>query len=42
MIVDDKNKSSINGIEKAGFERCGTVRKSNILNIYTKYEGAEH
>lgn len=34
MIVDEKNLSSIKGIEKAGFERCGFVKKSKIIKRY--------
>ncbi len=34
MIVDEANLSSIKGIEKAGFQRCGTIRVSKILKRY--------
>jgi len=34
MIVDAANTSSIKGIEKAGFEKCGFVRVTGILKIY--------
>ena len=36
MIVDEFNKSSIRGIEKAGFIRCGTVQKSKFTKRYFK------
>ena len=34
MIVNNTNKPSIKGIEKAGFEKCGTVRKTKFFNKY--------
>lgn len=36
MIVDDKNVASIRGIEKAGFERCGTVRKVGLFKRFIR------
>ncbi len=38
MIVSDDNISSIKGIEKAGFERCGMVKKTKIFKRYLKDE----
>lgn len=38
MIVDENNKPSIKGIEKAGFIRCGTVRKSKLTKRYFRTE----
>ncbi len=34
MTVHKDNASSIRGIEKAGFERCGGIKKSKFLKIY--------
>lgn len=34
MIVDETNLSSIKGIEKAGFVRCGLVRKNRLSKRY--------
>lgn len=34
MCVDETNAASIRGIEKAGFTKCGTVRKSRFLKHY--------
>lgn len=34
IIVDETNISSIKGIEKAGFVRCGTVRVSKFTKRY--------
>lgn len=34
MIVDETNFSSIKGIEKAGFVRCGSVQKSKFSRRY--------
>ena len=34
MIVEENNTSSIKGIEKAGFEKCGVVQKSRFLKKY--------
>ena len=34
MIVDETNTSSIKGIEKAGFTRCGSVYKSKFMKRY--------
>lgn len=34
MIVDETNLSSIKGIEKAGFQRCGTIKVTRILKRY--------
>ena len=36
MIVRSTNQSSIQGIKKAGFCRCGTVVKSGIFKTYRK------
>ena len=36
MIVDEKNNSSIRGIEKAGFQRIGNVSRLRWLKIYRK------
>lgn len=36
MIVNASNAASVHGIEKAGFKKCGTVRKSRLLKIYKK------
>lgn len=36
MIVNANNTPSIRGIEKAGFEKCGTVEKSGLLKAYQK------
>lgn len=36
MVVDDKNVASIRGIEKVGFERCGTVRKVGLFKRYIR------
>ena len=38
MTVHETNNSSIRGIEKAGFERCGCIKKSKVLKIYRKAE----
>lgn len=38
MIVTDTNIPSVKGIEKAGFEACGTVKKSRFLKIYSRME----
>lgn len=37
MIVDKNNIASIKGMEKAGFEKVGQVKKTKLLGIY-KYE----
>lgn len=34
MIVDETNSSSIKGIEKAGFTRCGTVKVNRLTKQY--------
>lgn len=34
MIVDSGNGSSIRGIEKAGFEKCGSVKVSKLTKSY--------
>ena len=34
MIVDENNAASIKGIEKAGFQRCGSVRITKALKRY--------
>ena len=34
MIVDAKNASSIRGVEKAGFKKCGVVKKMNFSKRY--------
>lgn len=34
MIVDSENTASIKGIEKAGFEKCGTVRVTKYTKRY--------
>lgn len=34
MIVDEANVSSIKGIEKAGFQRCGKIKATKILKRY--------
>ena len=34
MIVDENNLSSIRGIEKAGFEKCGLVKVTKFLKRY--------
>ena len=34
MIVDETNLPSIKGIEKAGFQRCGTIKVTRILKRY--------
>lgn len=34
MIVDEKNVSSIRGVEKAGFKKTGIVEKTGFLKIY--------
>lgn len=34
MIVDENNISSIKGIEKAGFLKCGNIKKTGILKRY--------
>lgn len=36
MIVKENNLSSIKGIEKAGFKRCGTVKKTKLLKRYKR------
>ena len=36
MIVDENNSPSIRGIEKAGFERCGTVKVTKLIKRYLK------
>ena len=36
MIVSANNTPSIRGIEKAGFEKCGMVKKSGLLKAYKK------
>ena len=36
MIVDEKNISSIRGIEKSGFVKIGKVKKSKLTGIYYK------
>jgi len=38
MVVDDKNVASIRGIEKARFERCGTIRKVGLFKRYIREE----
>ena len=35
MIVNENNPSSIRGIEKAGFDLCGSVSTSGIIKKYT-------
>lgn len=34
MSVDSENVSSIRGIEKSGFKKCGIVKKTRILKRY--------
>ena len=34
MIVDETNLPSIKGIEKAGFQKCGTIKVSRFLKRY--------
>ncbi len=34
MIVDESNLSSIKGIEKADFQRCGNVKVTRIMKMY--------
>lgn len=34
MIVDENNISSIKGMEKAGFQKCGNIKKTRILKRY--------
>ena len=34
MTVNENNASSIKGIEKAGFERCGKIKKSKLFKVY--------
>ena len=34
MIVDENNIPSIKGIEKAGFQRCGSVYVTGIMKKY--------
>lgn len=34
MIVEESNFASIKGIEKAGFERCGTIRVTKFTKRY--------
>lgn len=42
MIVDDKNQSSIRGIEKAGFRRSGIVEiRGMFKQYYIKSKGNE-
>lgn len=36
MIVSNTNTASVKGIEKAGFERCGCVKKSRFLKVYQR------
>ena len=36
MIVDEGNASSVRGIEKAGFERCGSVRITKFTKQYQR------
>lgn len=36
MIVRSTNQASIRGMEKAGFQRCGSVVRSRILKNYRK------
>lgn len=36
MIVDSENLASVRGIEKAGFELCGTVRRTRVLKRYLR------
>lgn len=38
MIVNESNSSSLRGIEKAGFQQCGTVYKTSLLKRYLKKE----
>ncbi len=35
MCVNETNAASIRGIEKAGFTKCGTVRKSRFFKHYS-------
>ena len=39
MLVAEDNLPSIRGIEKAGFVRCGTAKKSGILKRYRLIDG---
>lgn len=39
MIVRSTNEPSVRGIEKAGFQRCGTVVRSRFLKNYHKENG---
>ena len=41
MIVEENNLSSIKGIEKAGFKRCGLVQKTKWLKQYRKQENMD-
>lgn len=34
MVVSDTNTPSVRGIEKAGFERCGRIKKTRLLKRY--------
>lgn len=34
MVVSDTNTPSVRGIEKAGFEKCGRIKKTRILKRY--------
>ncbi len=34
MIVDESNISSVKGIEKAGFEKCGVIKVSKYMKRY--------
>lgn len=36
MIVRDTNLPSVKGIEKSGFERCGTIVRTKLLKRYIK------
>lgn len=39
MIVRSTNQPSVRGIEKAGFQRCGTVVRSRFFKNYHKENG---
>ena len=34
VIVDETNHPSIKGIEKTGFQKCGTIKVTEILKRY--------
>lgn len=38
MIVDEGNLASRRGVEKAGFQQCGTVRRTGLLKRYIREE----